>query len=480
MKNFILTILVTTSLSSYAQWTTNGSNINSTNTGNVGIGTTAPTYKFHVVGFENNFKGRFQGADGYIDIGPANSGWAHIYTDRPAFIFNQPVYTFGTFSSYNADLVLQTTGNSRLTINQTSGNVGIGTTNPDSKLEVVGPATGGGATIRASGGGDVLMNSGGSLFFDGNYSYASGNYIRPIASNTQAFYTSGTERLRITPTGLIGIGTTSPSTRLSFGTSIQSRMLSLYDDPNDWYGVGVQSYQMRLQVGTANARFSFYAGDNTELMTIKGSGNVGIGTNTPSQSLNVYRANSQTQFLIGNSNTASGGYTSLAMGTSADTNGYSFIQSTKSSGSAFGDIVMNQNGGNVGIGTTSPTQKLTVNGTIYGKEVKVDLNVPGPDYVFEQDYKLPSLEEIKSYIDQHKHLPEVPSAKEMEQNGINVSEMNMILLKKVEELTLHAVNQEEKQNNSQAMIEQLQVQNELLLTVVKELKNEIQDLKIKK
>jgi hypothetical protein len=122
--------------------------------------------------------------------------------------------------------------------------------------------------------------------------------------------------------------------------------------------------------------------------------------------------------------------------------------------------------GNVGVGSLTPTQKLTVNGTIYGKEVKVDLNVPGPDYVFEKDYKLPSLEEIKSYIDQYKHLPEVPSAKEMEQNGINVSEMNMILLKKVEELTLQLILQAE--------------QDKELKDEVRFLKTEIENIKIKK
>jgi hypothetical protein len=263
------------------------------------------------------------------------------------------------------------------------------------------------------------------------------------------FRISNNEKMILTNSGNFGIGTATPSTKLSFGTSIQARTLSLYDDINDWYGLGMQSYQMRFQVGTANARFSFYAGDNTELMTIKGSGNVGIGTSTPSQTLNIYKPSSQTQFLIGNSNTVSGGYTSMAMGTSSDVNGYSFIQSIKSSGVAFGDIVLNQSGGNVGIGTTSPNQKLTVNGTIYGKEVKVDLNVPGPDYVFEKDYKLPSLEEIKLYIDRHKHLPEVPSAKDMEQNGINVSAMNMILLKKIEELTLHVIEQNKLINHLQ-------------------------------
>lgn len=86
-----------------------------------------------------------------------------------------------------------------------------------------------------------------------------------------------------------------------------------------------------------------------------------------------------------------------------------------------------------------PNKTLTVNGIIYGKEVLVDLNVPGPDYVFEPDYQLPSLDDVKSYVEKNKHLPEVPSAKEMTANGINVGEMNMILLKKVEELTLYVL-----------------------------------------
>ncbi|MBI3500547.1 MAG: hypothetical protein HY063_02040 [Bacteroidetes bacterium] len=98
-----------------------------------------------------------------------------------------------------------------------AGNTGIGTITPGTtKLDVVGPATGSGITIYADGGGDIVSASGGSLFFDGNYSYAGGNYIRPIGgANTQGFYTSGTQRMRILSGGQILVNNTGASTYAS-------------------------------------------------------------------------------------------------------------------------------------------------------------------------------------------------------------------------------------------------------------------------
>jgi hypothetical protein len=99
-------------------------------------------------------------------------------------------------------------------------------------------------------------------------------------------------------------------------------------------------------------------------------------------------------------------------------------------------------GGNVGIGTYAPDEKLTVNGKIHAAEIRVDTSVPAPDYVFKIDYKLLSLNEIEHYVNTNSHLPDVPSAVELESKGVNVSEMQMLLLKKIEELTLHAIRQE--------------------------------------
>ncbi|MBT1710988.1 hypothetical protein KK062_22285 [Fulvivirgaceae bacterium PWU5] len=104
--------------------------------------------------------------------------------------------------------------------------------------------------------------------------------------------------------------------------------------------------------------------------------------------------------------------------------------------------------GNVGVGTSVPDTKLAVKGIIHAQEVRVDLNVPGPDYVFEPDYSLMPLTVLENYLKANKHLPEVPSAKTMEQDGVKLMEMNMILLKKVEELTLYII-ELEKENKRQ-------------------------------
>jgi hypothetical protein len=108
--------------------------------------------------------------------------------------------------------------------------------------------------------------------------------------------------------------------------------------------------------------------------------------------------------------------------------------------------------GFVGIGTTSPDSKLTVKGIIHAEEVKLDLLVPGPDYVFEKNYPLLSLEDTKAYVEQNKHLPGIPSSDDMQQNGVNLLEMNMKLLEKVEELTLHLIEQKEVYANLESTL----------------------------
>lgn len=109
--------------------------------------------------------------------------------------------------------------------------------------------------------------------------------------------------------------------------------------------------------------------------------------------------------------------------------------------------------GNVGIGTTDTRGfKLAVAGGVLAESVKVALQGSWPDYVFQSDYQLPALSEIKAYIDVNHHLPEMPSESEVAKNGLNLGEMNKLLTKKAEELTLHLIEKEKQQMEQQKLI----------------------------
>ena len=81
--------------------------------------------------------------------------------------------------------------------------------------------------------------------------------------------------------------------------------------------------------------------------------------------------------------------------------------------------------------------------------------MPGPDYVFEKDYPLLALAELEKYIRENRHLPEIPSANDMEENGLNLKEINLLLLKKVEELTLHLIEQDKSITGYEEVIKEL-------------------------
>ncbi len=115
--------------------------------------------------------------------------------------------------------------------------------------------------------------------------------------------------------------------------------------------------------------------------------------------------------------------------------------------------------GNVGLGTLKPTERLSVNGKIRAQEVKVETS-NWPDYVFAEGYQLPSLKETAEFIKSNKHLPGVPKATQIEENGLSLGEMNKILMQKVEELTLHLIEKDKKIEN----------QDEILSSVLERLK----------
>lgn len=216
-------------------------------------------------------------------------------------------------------------------------------------------------------------------------------------------------------------------------------------------------------------------------MTILGNGDVGIETTNPALSLEVagdptiyagtaYQSTIQSRDTrafaagVGGGITFAGNYAALPNntafagisgvkenGTSGDYAG-ALIFSTRVNGASPAERMRISSAGNIGIGTANPgSYKLAVNGGIHSQSVNVDLT-GWSDYVFKPEYALPSLTEVKTYIDQNHHLPDMPSEQEVIKEGIDLGEMNKLLTKKVEELTLYLIQQKEeadKQNRSQ-------------------------------
>ncbi|QLE02011.1 hypothetical protein HX109_10765 [Galbibacter sp. BG1] len=112
--------------------------------------------------------------------------------------------------------------------------------------------------------------------------------------------------------------------------------------------------------------------------------------------------------------------------------------------------------GNIGIGTINPDARLAVKGNIHAQEVKLDLvGAVAPDYVFKDDYKLKSIEEVEQFINREGHLPNVPSAEDLEKDGLDLKQMNLRLLEKIEELTLYVIQLKNENKTQQIAIERL-------------------------
>ena len=206
--------------------------------------------------------------------------------------------------------------------------------------------------------------------------------------------------------------------------------------------------------------------------TFPDNGNVGIGMTNPSYSLNVNSSN----FVISKFSRTGGGGAAMEIENAAGTGTWRVGVGTnnhfgiyKSNEASFGKQLIIHNNGNIGVGTINPDMKLTVKGNIHAEEVKIDLNVPAPDYVFKEGYILRSIKDVERFIKENNHLPEMPSAKEFEQNGVMQAEMDMNLLKKIEELTLYTIQQQKE-------IEELKIQNKKLL----ELQSKLEKLESEK
>jgi hypothetical protein len=114
--------------------------------------------------------------------------------------------------------------------------------------------------------------------------------------------------------------------------------------------------------------------------------------------------------------------------------------------SGWGDLMSFRGDGRIGIWTTAPATgyALSVNGKIMCEELRVQLSESWPDYVFADNYTLPSLKIVESFIQANRHLPNIPSAKEIEKEGLGVGDMQKRMMEKIEELTLYIIQQQKE------------------------------------
>jgi len=300
------------------------------------------------------------------------------------------------------------------------------------------------------------------------------------AAFSQQWTTSG-NNIYNANTGNVGIGTTAPDTRfhiksnnvtfpwagpLRIEAQSNSNMISMNHN-GSWGTVWVGSGNSSTGPWTP---LYFYTGGNlTMTMNNDGSVGIGTGTNAPLSKLSVtdgdIRINATTTNrgiildAVSTVNLASlismkrDNTNRWTFGTTGNSGADDFFFNRFSNTGAYlgtpfvfrratGNSVFLE--GNVAIGTNLDNNpngyKLAVNGKIGAKEVQVEnTSSTWADYVFEKDYALRSLDEVESFIKENKHLPEIPSAEEVKENGHKLGEMDVLLLKKVEELTLYMI-----------------------------------------
>jgi len=336
---------------------------------------------------------------------------------------------------------------SNLLLNPNGGNVGIGTITPTAMLELGNSSLNNNAIIRINSSNPTYNEAaiqfyGSSTSGDRNWELISNRYVRGDFAFQQSNATGGdpdavgTSRFYINNGGNVGIGTTSPVSKLEIPgcTTNSSAKFGTFE---------IQSYAVNNAWLSDNI---FYNGGFTYRSNGKGS--------------MQYFENGGFEIRTTPSGTAGSGAT-ITQRFIVQQDGTIGLGGSQTNSTITGANVVILSGGNVGIGTTvfskgstSNFYQLAVKGNIHAKEVDIDL-LNWSDFVFDKNYKLNSLTEVEKFINEHKHLPDVPSASEVKENGISVGNIDAKLLQKVEELTLYIIEQNKQIQNLQKEVEGL-------------------------
>lgn len=356
--------------------------------------------------------------------------------------------------------------------------------NPDADAFII-------QNARYNSGNDLLQweTTHGSFGMRGiRFNYNSGIHFYAINSTTTALSTfTPTTRFFIGNNGNIGIGTTAPADKLHISSG--NIILDNGTVPSIFTGTGSAELGRYLRITNATglttpAGFKAggllvaddfnYANPSKNDLVIKGkvgigaavSGTYSLMVNGPLNATGLYVNNQQyisSQWTTSGSNVYYNGPVGIGTTLSSNPNNYNLFVNGKLN--TTGGLYVNDQlfvssqwtsssstifyNGTVGIGTplsSNPNNYvLAVNGKIGAKDVHVEkTSATWPDYVFKADYSLPDLKQVESFINDNQHLQDVPAAKEIEAKGYTVGEMDAILLKKIEELTLYIIQQQKE------------------------------------
>ncbi len=439
---------------------------------------------------------------------PAN-GLLVFDSDTQGFWFRQNG-AWVSLSGGGGSVGWQQTGNNLTNTN--SGNVGIGSTNPLSKLSVNGDGSFSGpplslTTVQISGGPLPQFASrytGGGLQVSNPYSgssssiYVDGSQVQALnyqATINPSLNPESPSRLILNPFGGdvgIGTGSDSPGARLHIRTPGEyalrlegSRTLQTFNHTdgkeyaylrawttNPGNSAGYHGLELGVPPADAGgpAKHLMFATNYALRMVLLNNGNVGIGTTDPAAQLHVKTANFYALRLEGaqalqtfnhtngeqyaylrawtTNPTNAAGYHGLELGVPPAVYNAPGKHLMFSTNDALRMVILND--GNVGIGTINPTHKLAVNGTIRAKELIVETG--WADFVFAKNYRLRPLREVERFIQTHHHLPDVASASTIQQQGVAIADATTKLMQKVEELTLYAIRQDKELRRMQQQL----------------------------
>lgn len=393
-------------------WTPTGTHIYNNNLGNVGIGTSTPASKLTI-----------NGADPMIGL--LNNGIATGYIQANGNNIN-----FGTHpDNVLGNFIFQPKGIDRVWINQL-GKVGIGT------------GTSLSAELTLNGNAPVLQMQ----INNANIGYLNSNASNLVLSTNQQnitgsllLQTKQRTGIKIDEAGKVGIGTNSSTDELTLN-GIEPIFQLRNDDINKGF-IQLVGDDIRIGTNLSNVGGEFKVRTKGfDRFSVDGNGNTTIGNSTTGA---LYIDADNPSIYMRDNGVTKG---SLHFNNDNDLTLYNLSGGGKLKMRAgINGLNLDATGHlNIGTGKTPPTYKLSVEGKVIAIDyVALPVN-NWPDYVFAKDYKLRTLAEVKKFIAENNHLPGIPTAAEIEKDGVQLGDMSRRLIEKVEELTLYILQQQEQ------------------------------------